>query len=491
MNHTSSPLTTAATQHDKRWWTLAVLSLTQLVVVLDGTIVNIALPQAQLELGLSDSQRQWVITAYALAFGAFLLIGGRIADYWGRKRTFMVGMLGFGAASVFGGVAQSGMELIIARGLQGVFAALLAPAALALLTVTFTHGKERNTAFAIFGTVAGTGAAVGLLLGGALTEFADWRWCLLVNMFFVVAGFIGGLLFLTESKAPGGNRYDLAGAITVTVGLGALVYGFSLSEHGWGQPDTIGFLVLGVLLLALFVFIESRVAQPLLPLRIVLNKVRGGAYLIQAVIGSAMIGATVYLAFHLQIVLGFSPFIAGVASLPMTILIMVCVPFITKLLPVIGPRPMMICGPLIAAVGLFMLSGVTAGGNYFTEVLPGLIILGIGMANLFVPVQNLALIGVEPQDAGAASAMANSSMQIGGSIGLSVFTAVYTSAASVQAKAHPSEPLASLTAGYSAVFSAAAIAMLAGAVIAAVFIRGRKEELMPLYEGASVTAPVG
>lgn len=491
MSRSSSPAPTVDAQHAKRWWALAVLSLTQLVVVLDGTIVNIALPQAQLELGLSDGQRQWVVTAYALAFGALLLLGGRIADYWGRKRTFLVGMLGFGAASVFGGVAQSGLELIIARGLQGAFAALLAPAALALLTVTFTHGKERNTAFAVFGTVAGTGAAVGLLLGGVLTEFADWRWCLLVNVFFVIAGLIGGLLFVTESKAAGENRYDLAGAITVTLGLGTLVYGFTLAEHGWAQLDTIGFLVLGVLLLAAFVVIETRVAQPLLPLRVVLHRVRGGAYLIQAVIGSAMIGGTVYLAFHLQIVLGFSPLTAGVASLPMTVVIMFCVPFITKLLPVIGPRPMMVAGPLIAAVGLFWLSGVTPDGNYFTQVLPGLVILGVGMANLFVPVQNLALIGVAPEDAGAASAMANSASQIGGSIGLSVFTALYASAASAQTELDPTAPFAAFTAGYSAVFAAAAIAMVAGAVVAAVLIRGRKEELMPQGAEAATAVHVG
>lgn len=488
MSRSSLPSTEApadAALHAKRWWALGVLSLTQLVVVLDGTIVNIALPQAQIELGLSDGQRQWVVTAYALAFGALLLIGGRIADYWGRKRTFMVGMIGFGAASVFGGLAQSGMELIIARGLQGAFAALLAPAALALLTVTFTHGRERNTAFAIFGTVAGTGAAVGLLLGGVLTEFADWRWCLLVNVFFVLAGLIGGLLFVTESKAPGDNRFDWAGAVTVTLGLGALVYGFSLAEHGWDQIDTIGFLAIGVVLLVAFVAIESRVAQPLLPLRVVLHRVRGGAYLIQAVIGSAMIGSTVYLAFHLQIVLAFSPFLAGLASLPMTIVIMICVPFLTKLLPVIGPRPMMIAGPLVAAVGLVWMSSVTADGNYLTQVLPGLMILGVGMANLFVPVQNLALTGVAPEDAGAASAMANSAMQIGGSIGLSIFTAVYAVASSAQTELDPTAPLAAFTAGYSAVFIAAAIAMVAGSVIAAVFIRGRKEELMPVHGDAA------
>lgn len=462
-----------------RWWALAVLSLTQLVVVLDGTIVNIALPQAQLELGLSDVERQWVVTAYALAFGALLLLGGRIADYWGRKRTYLVGMVGFGAASVFGGLAQNATELITARGLQGLFAAMLAPAALALLTVTFAHGKDRATAFAVFGTVAGTGAAIGLLLGGLLTEFADWRWCLLVNVFFVVLGFIGGVLFVSESKAEGDNRYDVWGAITVTLGLGSLVYGFSLAEGGWGSLDTIGFLALGVVLLALFVWIESRVAQPLLPLGIVANKVRGGAFLIQAVTGSVMIGALLYLAFHLQIVMGMAPFASGLASLPMTVAIMITAPIATKLLPVVGPRPMMIGGPLVVAAGLVYLSQITADGNYFVQVLPALIVMGLGMGFVFVPLQNLALSGVAPHDAGAASATANSAMQIGGSIGLSIFTALYAATTGPTEGLIGKPLLEAFTNGYSAAFLAAAVGMVLASIIAATLIRGSKSELLP------------
>ncbi|MGD8195789.1 MFS transporter [Herbiconiux sp. P18] len=467
-----------------------MLALTQLVVVLDGTIVNIALPQAQQELGLSDGERQWVVTAYALAFGALLLLGGRIADYWGRKRTYLVGMLGFGVASAFGGVAQNGTELIIARGLQGVFAALLAPAALALLTVTFPGGRERNTAFAVFGTVAGAGAAVGLVLGGVLTEFADWRWCLLVNVFFVIVGLIGGMLLVKESKAEGDNRYDLLGAVTVTLGLGALVYGFSLAEGGWGQIQTIGFLALGVGLLVLFVVIERRVAQPLLPLRIVTNRVRGGAFLVQAIVGSVMIGAMLYLAFHLQIVLGMDPLPAGLASLPMTLVIMVVAPIATKLLPVIGPRPLMIGGPLIAAVGLVYLSRITADGSYLVQVLPALIVLGIGMAMIFVPLQNLALAGVAPHDAGAASATANSAMQIGGSIGLSVFTALYASAVAGYDGAGGASQLAAFTSGYSAAFLAAAVGLVLASIIAAVLIRGSKSELLPQGADAEAALPV-
>ncbi|MFG6477284.1 MFS transporter [Microbacterium sp. P06] len=452
----------------RKWWALGVLSLTQLVVVLDGTIVNIALPQAQAHLDLSDSQRQWVVTAYALAFGALLLLGGRVADYWGRKRTFVVGMVGFGLASVYGGFAQSGVELIVARGLQGAFAALLAPAALALLTVTFPSGKERNTAFAVFGTVAGAGASVGLVLGGLLTDFFDWRWCLFVNVFFVVAGLIGGLMFLGESKAEGENRYDIVGAVTVTLGLGSLVYGFSLAEEGWGSPRTIIFLAAGVALLALFVWIESRVAQPLLPLRIVTNRVRGGAFLIQAVAGTVMIGAMLYLTFHLQIVLGMSALQAGLATLPLPISIMIVAGFAARMLARTGPRPLLIAGPLIAAVGLVYLSFITETGNYFVQVMPALIVMGIGMALIFVPLQNVALAGIDPEDAGAASALANSAMQIGGSIGLSVFTAIYVSAVNGEARPQP----AVLADAYGATFIAAAVALVVASAIALVMVRG-------------------
>lgn len=473
----------------RRWWALAVLAMTQLVVVLDATIVTIALPQAQQELRLSDVERQWVVTAYVLVFGALLLLGGRIADYWGRKRAFMVGMIGFGAASAFGGLAQSGAELILARGLQGLFAALLAPAALALLTVTFASGRDRNTAFAVFGIIGGSGAAVGLLLGGALTEFTSWRWCLLVNVIFVVLGVIGGLLFLNESKADGDNRYDVWGAITVALGLGSLVYGFSLAEEGWGSITTIGFLALGVGLLTLFVVIESRVAQPLLPLRVILNRVRGGAFLIQAVVGSVLIGATLYLTFHFQIVLGMEPLVAGVANVAMTVVILIVVPLLTKALPTVGPRPLMIVGPLFAAGGLFYLSFVTPGGNYFTEVLPALVLLGIGLAALFVPLQNLALTGVEPHDAGAASAAVNAALQIGGSIGISVFTAIYAQATADSASSGNPQ-FRAFTDGYSSVFIAAAVAMVAASAIAAIFIRGKKTELLP-QQGQQAAVHVG
>lgn len=473
----------------RRWWVLAILSLTQLVIVLDATIVNIALPDAQTELNLTDVQRQWVITAYALAFGALLLLGGRIADYWGRKRTFLVGIVGFGVASAVGGIAQNGAELILARGAQGVFAALLAPAALGLLTVTFTSGKDRTTAFGVFGAIAGSGAAVGLLLGGVLTEFANWRWCLLVNIAFSLVGLIGGLILLTESKAEGENRYDVFGAVTATAGLGCLVYGFTLAENGWASADTIGFLALGAGLLALFGWIESRVAQPLLPLRVLRHPVRGGAFIVQAVVGSVFLGSTLYLTFYFQIVLGMTPLLAGVANVAMTVTILFAFPIVTKLVTAVGPRPLMIVGPLLAAAGLFYLSRIRADGNYYVDVLPALIVLGLGLSAIIVPLQNLALTGVAAHDAGAAAATVNSAQQIGGSIGLAVFTVIY--ADTIKNAAPAGNKLAEFTDGYAATFTAAAIGMIFAAIISIVLIRGSKAELLPATPDGAAPAHVG
>ncbi|MFB7800948.1 MFS transporter, partial [Isoptericola sp. NPDC056134] len=263
--------------------------MTQLVIVLDATIVNVALPKAQFELGMSDAERQWVVTAYVLAFGSLLLLGGRISDFWGRKRSYMIGMFGFGAASVVAGFADSAAQLIIARGAQGAFAALLAPAALSMLTVAFTSGKERAKAFAIFGIVAGTGATIGLAMGGVLTEYAGWRWCLLVNIIFAVLGIVGAALFVRESRLNGDHGHDLLGAVLITLGFGSFVYGLTLSEHGWGSADTILFLSVGLVLIALFLVVESKTKYPLLPLRILRNRTRAGAFLVQASVGAVYI----------------------------------------------------------------------------------------------------------------------------------------------------------------------------------------------------------
>lgn len=470
-----------------RWWALAVLGIAQLMVVLDGTIVAIALPAAQAELGMADGQRQWVVTAYAVAFSALLLLGGRIADYWGRKRTFMVGMAGFGAASVWGGLAQSGAELIAARGLQGVFAALVAPAALAMITVLFPSGRERNVAFAAYGIIAGTGAAFGFLLGGVLTQYADWRWCLLVNVFFVVLALVAGTFLLVETKAEGDNRYDVIGAVLVAISLSTLIYGFARAEHGWAAADTIGFLAVGVVMMGAFLWWQTRSTHPLLPLRVVKSPVRGAAFLLQACVGVVMVGALLYLTFHFQIVLEMSPVVAGLASVAMTVVIIATAPISTKIFTTFGPRVVLTAGPLIVAAGLFFLSGISAGGSYWTEVLPGVVVMGLGFSLIFVPLQNLALAGVDPHDAGVASALANASLHVGGSIAVAVFTAIYTSSMA-DSLAKGVEQMPALAGAYGDTLFAAAWVMVLGACTSLFLIRTHPETPNPAGQPVAVAA---
>jgi EmrB/QacA subfamily drug resistance transporter len=467
--------------HPRRWWLLAVLALAQLMVVLDGTIVNIALPDAQIELGMSDGDRTWVVTIYALAFGSLLLLGGRIADYWGRKRSFMLGMVGFAIASGIGGFAATTEQLLIARGLQGAFAALLAPASLAILTITFPNGKDRIKAFAVYGAIGGGGAAVGLLLGGVLTEYASWGWCLLVNVPIAIVAIVAGFPLIRESRAHGNTRYDLPGTVLVVGGLASLVYGFSQAENGWGRWETIGFLALGVVLLAAFVWVESRASNPLMPLRVILNRVRGGAFLVSLLTGAALLGGLLFLTFYFQIVLRFSPLQSGLASLPMTFTIMIGATVLSRFLPVIGVRIPMTVGPIIAAAGLGWLSFITVEGDYVVQVLPGIILLGIGLACIFVPLQNVALSGIDEHDAGVASAAVSATQQIGGSIGTALFTALYTAAISAYLAANPPSETAQLEAfvsGYSTAFLWAAGLILLAAPISFFLVRPSKDELM-------------
>lgn len=463
-----------------RWFVLAVVSVAQLMVVLDGTIVNIALPQAQAQLGMSDAQRTWVVTVYALFFGGLLLLGGRIADYWGRKRTFLVGLVGFAAASMLGGMATGPEALILARGLQGGFGALPAPAALAILTLTFPSGRERVRAFAVYGAISGSGATLGLLLGGALTEYASWHWCLLVNVpIAVIAGLAGGIV-LTDSRAEGDRSYDLPGAVLAVGGLASLVYGFAEAEYGWLRPTALGFLALGVVLLVIFVVVEDRSSHPLLPPRILRDRTRAGAFIVSTTAGMAILGAMLFLTFYLQITKGFSPLQSGLASAPLAASILVAAPLLTRLLPRIGARLPMTLGPVAAAIGLFWLSTITVESDYLVTVLPGLIIYGIGMALLFVPLQNLALAGVEPRDAGVAGALVNATQQVGGSVGTSLFTALYATVVAWALAGAGGEPTVlqrseALVAGYSAAFAAAGVLLLACAPVSCLMIRvGRK-----------------
>ncbi|WP_375405376.1 MFS transporter [uncultured Amnibacterium sp.] len=412
-------------RHEHRWWVLVVLALSQLMVVLDATIVNIALPTAQKALDFDSDQRQWVVTAYSLAFGGLLLLGGRLSDLFGRKVTYISGLVGFAAASAFGGFAQNFGELVAARAIQGAFGALLAPAALSLLSTTFTDGKERGRAFGVFGAVAGSGGAVGLLLGGVLTEYASWRWCLFVNLFFAIVAIIGAITFFGK-QGPAGTRpkLDLPGTVVVSLGLVGIVYGFSSAEtNGWGDAQTITSLAVGVVLLIAFVILESRVAHPLLPLRVVLDRQRGGSYLTVALTGAGLFGVFLFLAYYLQALRGYTPLQTGIGFLPMPVTIALTSTLIApNLLPRVGPKPMIVVGALFGSGGLLLLSRIGLDSDYWTTIAPGLVVLGLGMGCIFASAFNTATQGIDPRDAGVGSAMVNTSQQIGGSIGTAVLS---------------------------------------------------------------------
>jgi EmrB/QacA subfamily drug resistance transporter len=417
--------------HARRWLILGVLGLAQLMVVLDATIVNIALPTAQKALAFSDSDRQWIVTAYALAFGSLLLLGGRIADVFGRKRTFLVGLVGFAAASALGGAAGSFEVLVAARALQGVFGALLAPAALSLLTTTFTRPDERGKAFGVFGAIAGAGGAVGLLLGGVLTEYLSWRWCLYVNLVFVAVAAVGGAVLLHHRKADTRPSLDWPGIVTASAGLFALVYGFSNAEtYDWSDPMSWGFLVAGGVLLALFAWLQTRVAHPLLPLRVILDRNRGGSYLAVFVSGAGMFGVFLFLTYYAQASLHYSPTKTGLAFLPMVAALMVSATASTSvLIPRVGPKPLVTAGMVISAAGMAWLTWLDLDSTYVAHIMPPLVVLGIGFGLIMAPAMSGGTLGVEPSDAGVASATVNTSQQIGGSIGTALLNTLAASAA--------------------------------------------------------------
>ncbi|BBC30934.1 Puromycin resistance protein pur8 [Streptomyces graminofaciens] len=414
-----------------RWWILAVVGVAQLMVVLDATIVNIALPSAQKDLGFSDGDRQWVVTAYALAFGSLLLLGGRMADLFGRKMTFLVGLVGFAGASAVGGAATSFEMLVAARTGQGLFGALLAPAALSLLTTTFTDPRERGRAFGVYGAIAGAGGAIGLLLGGLLTEHLDWRWTLYVNLVFAAVAFIGGALLLQRTTRDKTATLDIPGALLVGGGLFSLVYGFSNAEtHDWSSVETWGWLVAGAVLLAVFTWWQTRSTHPLLPLRILLDRNRGASFFSVLISGAGMFGVFLFLTYYLQQSLGYTPVKTGLAFLPMVAALMLTSTLAsTVLIPRIGPKPVVPLGMGLAAAGMAWLTALDLNSSYTTDVLPPLVVAGLGLGLVMAPAMSLATAGVDAKDSGVASATVNAMQQVGGSIGTALLNTLATSAA--------------------------------------------------------------
>jgi EmrB/QacA subfamily drug resistance transporter len=481
----------------KRWRALAVIAVAQLMIVLDATIVNIALPTAQKDLGISTADRQWVVTAYTLAFGGLLLLGGRIADYNGRKRTFIIGLLGFAAASAIGGLAPNAALLFAARGLQGAFAAVLAPAALSLITVTFVSPKERARAFGVFGAISGGGAAIGLIVGGILTEYASWRWCLGVNVPISLIAAAFAVYEVHESKATGDTRYDIPGAVLSTLGLVCLVYGFTeaakakhpanpndTAVRGWTAPSTLIFLAVAVVLLVAFVVWERRTDNPLLPLRVVLDRNRGGSYLMFLFVGAGLFAMFLFLTYYFQLNLGYSPLRSGFAFLPFSGGIIVAAGLVAQLLPRLGPRPLMIPGLIMSIVGMLWLVKIDLHTSYVTHVLPAQLLMSVGLAAVFIPAASTALIGVGHHDAGVASAVLNSSQQIGGSLGTALLNTVFASTvtAFLMANAHGPDQIAQQTPhalihGYHVAFVWGAALLAAALVCAVVLVNARKEDV--------------
>jgi EmrB/QacA subfamily drug resistance transporter len=468
--------------YKKRWTILGILAIAQLMVTLDATIVNIALPSAQRALHFADSDRQWIVTAYALAFGSLLLLGGKISDLLGRKWTFIIGLAGFAIASAAGGAAQSFGVLVVARTFQGAFGALLAPAAMSLLTTTFTDPAERNKAFGIWGAIAGSGASIGLILGGVLTQTLDWRYSMYVNLAFAIIA-IAGALRLLHNEAPAVKpKLDMPGVLTVSAGLFSLVYGFSHAQTtSWTNQITVGFLLAGVLLLIAFVAVEARSRNPLLPLRVLADRNRAASLLSILIAGSAIFAVFMFLTYYLQQSRGYTPVATGIAFLPMTAAVMLASIIATnKLRPRFGPRPLVVAGMLLGSAGMLYLTRLGLGSSYVTGILPALIMMGAGLGFVFSSAINSATLGVRPSDSGVASATVSAAQQVGGSLGIALLSTVASSAVTsfiTTAHTGPTPMLIAHAAvrGDTTAFAWAAAMFAVGAIISAgLFERGTR-----------------
>ncbi|HWU45338.1 MAG TPA: MFS transporter [Humibacter sp.] len=470
----------AAPAPNRRWWTLVTVGLAQLMVVLDSTVVNIALPSAQADLGFSNGDRQWIVTAYSLAFGSLLLLGGRLSDLIGRKRTFIIGLIGFAGASALGGAATSFGLLVGARALQGAFGALLAPTALAVLTTTFTVPRERARAFGVFGAIAGAGGGIGLLLGGFLTQQFDWRWNLYINVVIAIIGVVGAMVFIASVKRDGPRpKLDIPGTVLISSALFALVYGFSNAEtDGWGSGLTWGMLTASGLLLIAFVLWQRRAGHPLLPLHIVLDRNRGAAYSSILIAGAGMFGIFLFVTYYLQTTLKYTPIQTGLAFLPMIVMLVTAAQLSTNIfLPRFGPKLMVPFGMVIAASGMIYLTHLGLASTYAADILAPLMILGFGMGSIMPAAIQTATLGVDRHFAGVASAMVNTSQQVGGSIGTALLNTLAATAATDYVASHlPATPAVAAEAAvhsYVTAYSWGAGLFIFGAILSALLFRRR------------------
>ncbi len=477
------------------WLVLVLVCLAQFMVILDATIVNVALPSIQADLGISESSLQWIVNAYALLFGGFLLLGGRAGDLIGRKRVFLAGLVVFTAASLLCGLANGETWLIVARGTQGLGAALVSPAALSIVTTTFREGAERTKALGVWAAIAVGGGAVGLVVGGMLVEWLSWPWIFFVNVPVGIAAFFFSLRYVPESKDEHAHKsFDVAGATAVTGGLVALVYGIVRSaESGWGSAEVLGFLALAIVLLVAFVVIESRSAEPLVRLSIFSVKTVRAGNVAMFVVAAGLFAMFFFNTLYVQRVLGFSPVQAGFAFVPFTAGVIIGAGLSQRLVPALGAREVPVIGAALGAVGLLTFLRLTPDSSYVTDLLPGIMLVSVGMGLVFVPITLIATSGVPVDDAGLASGLFNTSQQIGGALGLAVLSTLATNRTSDELSSLSGAPSAAeqgdaLVSGFHVTWAASAILLVAGGALLLLLLRRR--DVAAVSHGETATVPV-
>jgi EmrB/QacA subfamily drug resistance transporter len=471
------------------WLVLVLVCLAQFMVVLDATVVNVALPSIQRDLDMSPADLQWVVNSYALTFGGFLMLGGRAGDLLGRKRLFLAGLVVFTLASLLNGVATSSEFLILARGLQGLGAALISPAALSIVTTTFAEGTERTKAMGVWSGIAAGGGAVGLLVGGILTDLLSWPWVFFVNLPVGIAAFALSLRFVPESKDERSHKaFDIAGAVTITAGLIALVYGIvKAEEKGWLSVHTIGFGIVSLALLSAFVLIERRSAEPLVRLGIFLQRTIRSANLVMLIVAAGLFAMFYFNSLYVQRVLGYSPTEAGAAFVPFTVGIVIGAGLSQVLVKRIGLRSVGIVGMILGAIGMLLFLRLDVGGTYVADLLPGIALVSIGMGLTFVPVTLIATSGIDPGDAGLASGLLNTSQQIGGALGLAILSTLATSKTTNSLAGGTDNPHA-LVDGFHVAYIVGAAFLAAGAILLALMLKHSDVAQIDVDEAPSLAA---